>query len=70
MRTNRMAYLAVILAALSAPVPCRAEADLKLPHERVTLVAPPFVHVHEQVAKSGSKIMECPSSEFLGQGAA
>jgi nitrite reductase (NO-forming) len=53
-----MAYLAAILSALIATVPCRAEADLKLPREKVTLVAPPFVHAHEQVAKSGPKIIE------------
>jgi nitrite reductase (NO-forming) len=54
MRPNHIAYL----AAMSVAVPCRAEADLKLPRERVTLVAPPFVHAHEQVAKSGPKIIE------------
>jgi nitrite reductase (NO-forming) len=58
MRTNHFAYLAAILAGLSAPFPCRAEADLKLPRESVTLVAPPFVHAHEQVTKSGPKIIE------------
>ena len=53
MLTNHIAYISVLLAAfLSAAVPCRAEADLKLPREKVTLVAPPFVHAHEQVAKS------------------
>ena len=50
-------YLAAILVALSAAVPVRAEADLKLPRESVTLVSPPFVHAHE-VAKSGPKIIE------------
>jgi nitrite reductase (NO-forming) len=34
------------------------EVSLKLPREKVTLVAPPFVHAHEQVAKSGPKIIE------------
>jgi hypothetical protein len=37
MLTNHFAYLAAILAALFAAVPCRAEADLKLPREKVTL---------------------------------
>jgi hypothetical protein len=47
------------ITTLSAPaVPCRAEADLKLPREKVTLVAPPFVHPHEQATKSGPKIIE------------
>ena len=58
MRAHPIAYLAAILAALIAAVPCRAEAGLKLPRETVTLVAPPFVHAHEQVAKSGPKIIE------------
>ncbi len=57
MRPNHVACFAAILAALSAAVPCRAEFDLKLPREKVTLVAPPFVHAHEQVAKSGPKII-------------
>lgn len=55
---NCSGYLAAILVALSAAVPVRAEADLKLPRESVTLVAPPFVHAHEQVIKSGPKIIE------------
>ena len=58
MPTNHIAYLAAVLASLIAAIPCRAEADLKLPREKVTLVAPPFVHAHEQVAKSGPKIIE------------
>jgi hypothetical protein len=52
-----LGYLAAILVGLSAAVPVRAEAGLKLPRENVTLVAPPFVHAHEQVAKSGPKII-------------
>src|SRR5208283_1499238 len=58
MLTNYVAYVAVFLAGLSAAVPCRAEGDPKLPREKVALVAPPFVHAHEQVAKSGPKIIE------------
>ena len=58
MLTNHIAYLAAILATLIAAVPCRAEADLKLPREKVTLVAPPFVHAHEQATKAGPKIIE------------
>jgi nitrite reductase (NO-forming) len=35
------------------------EADIAaLPREKVTLVAPPFVHAHEQVAKGGPKVVE------------
>jgi nitrite reductase (NO-forming) len=58
MRTNHLAFLAAVFTALITAVPCRAEADLKLPRESVTLVAPPFVHPHEQVTKSGPKIIE------------
>src|SRR5579864_7647483 len=50
----------LILAALGACVligPAAAE-DLTLPRERVTLVAPPFVHAHEQATTAGPKIME------------
>lgn len=57
MRPKHIASFAAILAALGAAVPCRAEFDLKLPREKVTLVAPPFVHAHEQVAKLGPKII-------------
>jgi nitrite reductase (NO-forming) len=58
MRAHCITYLAAILTGLIVAIPCRAEADLKLPRESVTLVAPPFVHAHEQVAKSGPKIIE------------
>lgn len=30
----------------------------KLPHERVQLVRPPFIHAHEQVAKGGPKVVQ------------
>ena len=58
MSKNCLGYLAAILVALSAALPVRAEAGLKLLRESVTLVAPPFVHAHEQVTKSGPKIIE------------
>jgi nitrite reductase (NO-forming) len=58
MTKNCSGYVAAILVALSAAVPARAEADLKLTRESVTLVAPPFVHAHEQLTKSGPKIIE------------
>ena len=58
MLTNHIAYVAVFLTALIAAFPCRAEADLKLSREKVTLVAPPFVHAHEQATKAGPKIIE------------
>lgn len=58
MRTISIAHSAAILAALCISVPCKGEADLKLPREKVTLVAPPFVQAHEEVDKSGPKILE------------
>ncbi len=47
----------IVFPSLHVPA-CAAEADLKLPRERVALVAPPFVHPHDQAAKSGPKIIE------------
>ena len=48
------------LAALMMTAPALAGAidDLKLPREHVDLVAPPFVHPHEQATKAGPKIVE------------
>jgi len=44
------------LPALSATV---TKAEIRgLPREKITLVAPPFVHPHDQIAKSGPKIVE------------
>jgi nitrite reductase (NO-forming) len=43
------------------PKPEKASAlaeDLNLPRQKIELVAPPFVHPHEQVATSGPKIYE------------
>lgn len=51
---------AATLPALSAAAatPATATDDLKLPRQKVELVAPPFVHAHDQVAKGGPKIIE------------
>ncbi|RUZ19461.1 nitrite reductase, copper-containing, partial [Mesorhizobium sp. M7A.F.Ca.CA.001.04.1.1] len=44
------------LPAFSAPV---TKADIRgLAREKIKLVAPPFVHPHDQVAKGGPKIVE------------
>lgn len=44
------------LPAFSATV---TKADIQgLPREKIQLVAPPFVHPHDQIAKSGPKILE------------
>jgi nitrite reductase (NO-forming) len=60
MLTRRTALMGVAMAALmmTAPTLAGAAEDLKLPRERVELVAPPFVHAHEQATKSGPKIVE------------
>ena len=46
------------VAAMMAVTPAAFADDLKLPREHVDLVAPPFVHPHEQATKSGPKIVE------------
>jgi len=57
MFTRRTAMMGAALAALMIAAPALAQ-DLKLPRQRVDLVAPPFVHPHEQATKQGPKIME------------
>jgi nitrite reductase (NO-forming) len=34
------------------------DADLRLPRKRIELVAPPYVHAHEQATREGPKIIE------------
>src|ERR1043166_8316689 len=60
MLTRRAALLSAAAAALllAAPVPTKAADDLKLPRQKIELVAPPFVHAHEQATKQGPKIIE------------
>ena len=58
MLTRRAAlFSAAAVAALLLASPSLAD-DLKLPRQKVDLVAPPFVHNHEQATKQGPKIME------------
>ena len=45
------------LVALAATAPALAD-ELKLPRQKVELVAPPFVHKHDQATKDGPKIVE------------
>jgi nitrite reductase (NO-forming) len=54
MITRRTALLDAAVAALLATAPAMAD-DLKLPRQHVDLVAPPFVHPHEQATKEGPK---------------
>jgi nitrite reductase (NO-forming) len=60
MLTRRAALLSAAAAAmmLAASAPATAADDLKLPRQKVELVAPPFVHAHEQATKQGPKIIE------------
>lgn len=56
MITRRTALLGAAVAALLVAAPALAD-DLKLPRQEVALVAPPFVHPHEQATKEGPKII-------------
>ena len=47
----------VLADALVLAAPALAE-KLNLPREQISLVAPPFVHAHEQATKQGPKIIE------------
>ena len=60
MLTRRAALLSAAAAVLMLATPTLAD-DLKLPRQHVDLVAPPFVHPHEQATKAGPKIMELRS---------
>ena len=57
MFTRRAAMFSAAAAALLLATPTLAD-DLNLPRQHVDLVAPPFVHAHEQATKEGPKIME------------
>lgn len=64
MFTRRQALMGVAATGLLAALPpmtaaMAGEIDLSaLPRERIALVAPPFVHAHEQVATTGPRIIE------------
>jgi nitrite reductase (NO-forming) len=54
-RTSTLTGVAVVVTLLGAPA---VAEDLNLPRQKIELVAPPFVHPHEQVATGGPKIYE------------
>jgi nitrite reductase (NO-forming) len=54
---TRTAICAAAAAAIFHAVPALAQ-DLDLPRQKIELVAPPFVHLHEQTTKEGPKIVE------------
>jgi nitrite reductase (NO-forming) len=58
MMNRRNLLLSAALLTITMAAPGLAAEDLKLPRQRVDLVAPPFVHPHEQATKVGPKIME------------
>ncbi|WP_407051476.1 copper-containing nitrite reductase [Methyloraptor flagellatus] len=59
MLTRRTLMTAAAAVAVMAAVPALAADDVsKLPREKVELVAPPFVHAHEQATKAGPKVIE------------
>jgi len=64
MLTRREALLGSVLTAAAVatisamPTAASAKDVAGLPREKVTLVAPPFVHAHDQVAKGGPKVVE------------
>jgi nitrite reductase (NO-forming) len=57
MMTRRTALAGAAIAALMLATPSFA-ANLDLPREKIDLVAPPFVHPHEQATTSAPKIIE------------
>jgi nitrite reductase (NO-forming) len=57
MLTRRTAMMGAALAALILATPALAQ-ELNLPRQKVELVAPPFVHPHEQATKQAPKIIE------------
>jgi nitrite reductase (NO-forming) len=64
MLTRREALLGSVLTAVAVatvgamPAVASAKDVAGLPRDKVTLVAPPFVHAHDQVAKGGPKVVE------------
>ena len=60
MITRRTALMGVAITALliAAPASGKDENIDALPRQKVTLVAPPFVHPHEQATTSGPKVIE------------
>jgi nitrite reductase (NO-forming) len=64
MFTRREALIGAVMATAAAaaipafPVMAQTADVSALPRQKVSLVAPPFVHEHEQVATTGPKIVE------------
>jgi nitrite reductase (NO-forming) len=58
MFTRRTLMAAAALATLVTAVPALADSADTLPREQVELVAPPFIHQHEQATKAGPKLIQ------------
>ena len=58
MLNQRNLLLSAAFATFALTVPALGQDLSKLPRQQVQLVAPPFVHPHEQVAKSGPKVVQ------------
>ncbi|MGE3711126.1 MAG: copper-containing nitrite reductase [Hyphomicrobiaceae bacterium] len=58
MLNQRNLLLSAALATFALTVPAFGQDVSKLPRQQVQLVAPPFVHPHEQVAKGGPKVVQ------------
>jgi nitrite reductase (NO-forming) len=50
--------VAISTLLIAAPASAKDENIDALPRQKVTLVAPPFVHPHEQATTSGPKVVE------------
>src|SRR5690349_14546179 len=57
MMSRRTALMGAAVGALLLAAPALA-VEPNLPREKVSLVAPPFVHPHEQATKQGPRILE------------
>nr|AKN20502.1 NirK [Chelatococcus daeguensis] len=58
MFTRRNIPACVAMSAIAVAVPAMADDLSNMPRQKVELVAPPFVHPHEQVAKDGPKVVQ------------
>jgi nitrite reductase (NO-forming) len=58
MMNRRNLLLSTAFLAVAMATPALAADEPKLPRQHIDLVAPPFVHPHEQATKTGPKIIE------------
>jgi nitrite reductase (NO-forming) len=58
MFTRQAIMATAALATLVVALPALAQDITKLPREQVELVAPPFIHAHEQATKVGPRVVQ------------